>query len=83
MIGQNLRVLSNSAKVSAARPLLTAYSFFGHNGVYYRIVDRAGGSSWQSYRIIIAFRQNYFGGLLQLLDNMFNAAEIILNNFSG
>jgi len=51
MIGQNLRVLSNSSKVSAARPILTAYSFFEHNGLC-RIVDRAGGSSWQSYRII-------------------------------
>jgi len=50
MVGQTLRVLSNSAKVSAAGPLglLTVCSFFGHNGLYCRIVDPAGGSSWQS-----------------------------------
>jgi len=36
MIGENLRVLSNSTKVSAARPLLTAYIFFGNNGLHLR-----------------------------------------------
>jgi len=31
---QIMRILSNSAKFSAGRPLLPAYNFFGHSGLY-------------------------------------------------
>ena len=67
---KNLHVLSNSAKFSVARPLLESENMPWQ----LRIVDRVGGSSWQSYQIIATrlvdfhfYRASYASAVLAVI----------------